>query len=623
MAHFLRVRAALLAILLVTAGAAADAPTGPVDVPDEAGLGERLALIAWLRERHEAISDPDDLGALRAAYLRMTHPPQRAPVPAATADADQIDALKTRLWVRHRRNIAGSPPIAELEALLARLDKEAEAAAAAQQAEYDAAAARRAAAEAATAAEARQAEEGRRAHGQEGKTPTAKAPAAATRPTSAAVEPEEPEPPADSWRTAHSETGATYRLIYNEVVAPLRARPLPRPAWYAAANRYMMDSIAYAVDPIMAHCTPHAHPQLKALEQAGCDDTGVRAIACIFQNTYVDDPDPLMAALVRGGYSLRLQHACAMQFADYANTGESGAKRLLYQRYTALARDLGIRLMHSDLSDPRLKSLVARQLRANNRNIFYPEPASVALMTAFAEEAEHCEGLPTAVDPWLAAMVRGQLELMLAWKERGNGNGQQVTEAGWEGFARHQAEARRLFEQAWALDPSQPYAATMRIAVAMGMEEGSQAILGWLDRAVKACPDHTPAYDMALLALSPQWGGSPRLQAEVALRAMRSGEFTSPAAYAGFDCLHAPDVKVPWEDAFRVLRGYVDSPAYREVRVGNLHNLVFQAYLFHRNDAVVAGISELGTALDTRRFETDAPHIMAIWQQAQAAPAQP
>src|SRR5580700_9097760 len=57
----------------------------PVAVPDEAGLGERLALVAWLHEHQVAVADANDLPALRHAYLAKTNP---APVPA-TANAEQ------------------------------------------------------------------------------------------------------------------------------------------------------------------------------------------------------------------------------------------------------------------------------------------------------------------------------------------------------------------------------------------------------------------------------------------------------------------------------------------------------------------------------------------------------
>ena len=47
----------MVLILLVTFAHAVES-TNPVDVPDEFGLGERLALVSWLTEHHVAITDP-------------------------------------------------------------------------------------------------------------------------------------------------------------------------------------------------------------------------------------------------------------------------------------------------------------------------------------------------------------------------------------------------------------------------------------------------------------------------------------------------------------------------------------------------------------------------------------
>src|ERR1043165_3015456 len=48
--------------------------TTQVDVPDDIGLGERLALVAWLGDRKVPVPDPHDLPALRLAYIRRAHP---------------------------------------------------------------------------------------------------------------------------------------------------------------------------------------------------------------------------------------------------------------------------------------------------------------------------------------------------------------------------------------------------------------------------------------------------------------------------------------------------------------------------------------------------------------------
>jgi hypothetical protein len=600
-----------LAFLLAGLAFPADAVSvGPVDVPDEFGLGERLALVAWLRERKVVVADPNDLPALRDAYWHLTRPAEldaeQAKRTAKKAELDQIDELKTQLWVRHRRSITGFPAVAELKELLTRLDAEAETVIAAQRAEAD------------------------RLSRQE--PPSVAAPTAGTSPPKAPLEaqtaapgvvgtpttdlvPDVPEPPPGSWREANSEAGTTYRLLYSEVVQPLRRRPGPRPAWYATAIRFMENAIVGASDPVAASVVSLEPVKFKDLQASGCNDPGVQAIACINNGAFVNDPDQLFAALERDGYPRRLRHACAVKVVEFAWNPRVAVQSERHQRYSAVVMKLGNELLHCDARNQRLKSMLALQLR-NTWNVFYPDQKSLDWNASYVAEIDRCEGLVNAVDPWLAAMIRGQYELMLAWKDRGNGYAAKVTDAGWEGFRRHQEAAKAHFEAAWALDPTQPLAATMRIAVAMGMSEGAGAIMTWLDRAVTACPDHRLAYSMATLALSPQWGGTPLQQLEVARRALRTGDFTSPAAYRFFDALSPPGVRASWEEVSRVLRGYIDSPSYREARIENLHRLIRSAYEYRHSDVVVSAISELNGKLDSKRLGENASKIMEMYQKA-------
>jgi CubicO group peptidase (beta-lactamase class C family) len=102
---------------------AAEAGT-PVDVPDEAGLGERLALIAWLNDHHIAVADPGDLPALRRAYLDRAHP---APIPA-TANVDQERGeLAAELYRKFGINPPAGASVSAIAALIASLEARANA----------------------------------------------------------------------------------------------------------------------------------------------------------------------------------------------------------------------------------------------------------------------------------------------------------------------------------------------------------------------------------------------------------------------------------------------------------------------------------------------------------------
>jgi hypothetical protein len=71
------------------------------DVPDDVGLGERLALVQWLNDHKDPPKDPEDLAALRHEYNRLAHPDRiAAAATAAAAAATTAPAVSA-----HRQNL--------------------------------------------------------------------------------------------------------------------------------------------------------------------------------------------------------------------------------------------------------------------------------------------------------------------------------------------------------------------------------------------------------------------------------------------------------------------------------------------------------------------------------------
>lgn len=95
--------------------------TQPVDVPDEVGLGERLALIAWLGEHKIAITDPHDLPALRLAYLKAAHPERLADARKA-ADTERRGELAAELYRKHGINPPTGADAGAIRALIVQMD---------------------------------------------------------------------------------------------------------------------------------------------------------------------------------------------------------------------------------------------------------------------------------------------------------------------------------------------------------------------------------------------------------------------------------------------------------------------------------------------------------------------
>ncbi len=110
---------------------------------------------------------------------------------------------------------------------------------------------------------------------------------------------------------------------------------------------------------------------------------------------------------------------------------------------------------------------------------------------------------------WLKDTLLGQFARNTAWKLRGSGYANTVTEEGWKGFYSNLAKAGRHFSAAWKANPGVPFAAEDMIAVTMG-GAGVDGIdeREWFDRAITACFDYMPAYESLLWAYRPRWGGS-------------------------------------------------------------------------------------------------------------------
>lgn len=71
-------------------------------------------------------------------------------------------------------------------------------------------------------------------------------------------------------------------------------------------------------------------------------------------------------------------------------------------------------------------------------------------------------------DPWILETYLGNVEIQRAWKDRGSGWSNTVTQAGWQGFAEHLELAREHLEHAAKIDPTLPHPAACLVTVCMG-----------------------------------------------------------------------------------------------------------------------------------------------------------
>ncbi len=102
----------MVAVQLMLLGAVAAEAGTPSDVPDEFGLGERLALVSWLNDHHVAVADPNDVPTLRRTYVAKATPdlipkPESASMEQQRADLASGAVPQVRSQSARRRRPRG------------------------------------------------------------------------------------------------------------------------------------------------------------------------------------------------------------------------------------------------------------------------------------------------------------------------------------------------------------------------------------------------------------------------------------------------------------------------------------------------------------------------------------
>lgn len=108
----------------------------------------------------------------------------------------------------------------------------------------------------------------------------------------------------------------------------------------------------------------------------------------------------------------------------------------------------------------------------------------------------------------LPLIYLGKIEITRAWKDRGSGYADTVTEEGWKGFYLHLERATAHLQKATSLAPPDPetYAALLIVAKGQGWPKSEMMKLVRAGAAID--PDYYSLYTNALDYLAPKWGGS-------------------------------------------------------------------------------------------------------------------
>jgi hypothetical protein len=181
---------------------------------------------------------------------------------------------------------------------------------------------------------------------------------------------------------------------------------------------------------------------------------------------------------------------------------------------------------------------------------------------------------------WLQKLLAGQWHIDEAWRARGGGYADSVSQKGWRGFASHLEQARTNLVAAWKLRPDLPHAPSRMITVAMG-ESGAEEMREWFDHTLAAQIDYTPAWNSMRFGLRPRWHGSHQAMLALGVRAVDTGRFDTGVPRNLFDVLTdlESELELPfgkhiygrqdiWPHVQRMYEGYIAEPKQEESRDG-------------------------------------------------------
>jgi hypothetical protein len=197
---------------------------------------------------------------------------------------------------------------------------------------------------------------------------------------------------------------------------------------------------------------------------------------------------------------------------------------------------------------------------------------------------------------WLARVFEGEFHIMEAWKARGGGYANTVTEDGWKTFASELAAARKSLTRAWNLQPGLPIAPTRMIYVAMG-DTGAEEMRLWFDRALAAQIDYQPAWDSMRWGMRPRWHGSHEAMLALGKTAIRTRRFDTDVPRKFIDVLNDldSDMELPfgqhlfarpdvWPELVTLYEGYIAEPSQEKNRTWWRSAYMAVAYLARKYD---------------------------------------
>ncbi|MDB6031220.1 MAG: hypothetical protein JWM16_1558 [Verrucomicrobiales bacterium] len=181
---------------------------------------------------------------------------------------------------------------------------------------------------------------------------------------------------------------------------------------------------------------------------------------------------------------------------------------------------------------------------------------------------------------WLYHVLQGEYQIAQAWKARGSGFANTVTEDGMKGFTTHLDSARTNLTKAWKLRPDLPIAPCRMIYVAMGQSDAAE-MRTWFDRTLAAQVDYPDAWVQMRWGLRPRWHGSLDAMLSLGKSALNTKRFDTDVPRIIFDSVsdiesemrlahgqHIYGREDIWPLLQQMYEGYIAEPKANELRPG-------------------------------------------------------
>jgi hypothetical protein len=206
---------------------------------------------------------------------------------------------------------------------------------------------------------------------------------------------------------------------------------------------------------------------------------------------------------------------------------------------------------------------------------------------------------------WLALVLDGERDIADAWKARGGGYANTVSDQGWQAFGQKLAQARKSLTQAWTLHPDYPLAPCKMMTVSLG-DSGIGEMRTWFDRTLAAQIDYPDAWSNMRWGLRPRWYGSEPAMLAFGKTAVGTGRFdtdvprkfldsvsdleSEESVPAGRHLYGRPDI---WPEFQRMYEGYIAEPSQAPWRNGWRTSYVVAAYFAGKYDVARAQLEAL------------------------------